>query len=238
MLPRLVLLLLLPALIGCGSSGADKLEELGFEDPIETGLAGRLTWRGEVPPPPIPPIVPKACDGRPQVALLELGPEGGIAGALVRVPGAPGDLPDRVALRAEACVVAPRMAVAAPGATLEVSNGDDLVHTFHLRRIDGESERNVQVLAVPPGIPPLRWELDRPGLLHVTSDHFAWMEAWIDVAEGGAWAITDAEGRFELPDLAPGTWDVRVWHPQTGLHEQAVTVPEDGPASLYRSFGE
>lgn len=238
MLPRLALLLLLLTLIGCVPSGSRQLEELGFEDPVNSGLAGRLTWKGEVPPPPIPDRIPKACGGRPDVAMLDLGPEGAISGALVRVPAAPGELPGQVSLHAERCAIAPRIAVAAKGARLEVTNGDDLIHTFHLRVVEGAVERNIQNLAVPPRTEPLSWDLDEAGLVHVTSDHFEWMDAWIDVGRSGAWVLTDAEGRFTLPDLAPGTWDVQVWHPFLGLDEQLVTVPKNGPAFLHRAYGE
>lgn len=238
MLPRLALPLLLLAVIGCGPSGDQKLQDLGFDEPIPTGIAGRLTWTGEVPPPAIPDIIPKACGGRPDVATIDVGPEGGISGALVRVPGATGEVPEQVALRAERCAVTPLVSVAATGATLEVSSGDDLVHTFHLRLVEEQAERNIQVLAVPPGTGALRWELDEPGLVHVTSDHFEWMQAWIHVGAQGAWAITDAQGRFELPGVPPGTWQVQIWHPQLGTDEQVVTVPVDGPASLYRGYGE
>ena len=234
MLPRLVLVSLLLTLLGCGSSAG--LEELGFEESVESGLAGRLTWRREVPPPAIPDRIPKACGGRPDVALVDLGPDGGLAGALVRVPAAPAQLPEEVALRAERCAVSPTIAVAAVGARLEVSSGDQLVHTFHLREVVGEQEQNIQVLAVPPDTGPLHWDLDREGLVHVTSDHFEWMHAWIHVGAPGAWTLTDAAGRFTLPELAPGIWDVQIWHPQLGLDEQTVTVPRNGPAALARVY--
>lgn len=237
-MPRLTLLLLLLALVGCGASAEKEILALGFDEPVESGLAGRLTWRREIPPPAIPDRIPKACGGRPDVATVEVGPESGLVGALIRVPEATAELPATVALHAERCAVSPMIAVAAKGARLEVSSGDQLVHTFHLREVEGESERNIQVLAVPPGTPPLHWDLDTEGLIHVTSDHFEWMEAWIHVGTPGAWTLTDAEGRFALPDLPAGTWRVEIWHPQLGLEEQVVTVPKDGPTSLYKTFEE
>jgi hypothetical protein len=239
MIPRSLLpvILVTTLLVACGPRGGGS-DGGGAGDASDSGLAGRLTWKGEVPPPPIPDRIPRACGGRPDVALLELGPEGGIAGALVWVPEAEGPAaPTEVELKAARCAVSPKLAVAAEGALLRVSSDDDLVHTFHLRLHDEQGgERNVQTLAVPPGIDHLAWTLDQPGLLSVRSDHFDWMEAWLLVGRAGRWTITDAEGRFELPELPAGSWGVEIFHPVTGLDHQVITVPEDGPASLYRTY--
>lgn len=236
MLPRRTasFLAVLALLTACGPS--DSPATTGADPTADSGLVGLLTWAAPVPAAPIPDRVPKACGGRPAVETIDLGADSGMAGALLRIPGLAAELPDKVELSAASCVVTPRIAVARTGAALDVRSADDLVHTFHLRRVEPGGEVGVQVLAVAPGRGPLRWTLDQAGMIHARSDHFDWMEAWILVGSDGAWTFSDADGRFSFPDLPAGTWDVEIWHPELGLDRQVVTVPPDGPASLFRTY--
>ena len=205
----------------------------------EGGLAGRISWVGELPAREAPQVEPpEACAGVQRGDSVTLGPEGGLAQVLVWVPAA--ELPEAAAsyeLRASGCAFEPRVGAAPSGVRLEVVNSDPVIHSFHLRLLEGEEERGLQNLAVPPGTPPLSWEIRRAGLVHVRSDAFDWMHAWIRVGVEGPWTLSDSEGRFSFPELPAGSWDVWMWHPLLGELRETVTVSEDGPASLYRQFG-
>jgi hypothetical protein len=67
------------------------------------------------------------------------------------------------------------------------------------------------------------------------------MRAWVMVRNDPHATVTDKSGRFELPDLPPGTWRLRFWRegrPLAGLAvggqntddrgEALLTVPEEG----------
>jgi hypothetical protein len=151
-------------------------------------------------------------------------------------PG-PASLPRSFELRASGCRFEPAVAAVAVGTSLVADNRDPRLHTFHLRAEQpGGSRLNVHNLAVPPGEPPALWLLDEPATLHISSDPVPAMESWLLVLDGGQSTVTDAEGRFELPDLPPGQWQVRFWHPRFGETELPVLIPSDGPASLYASL--
>ena len=52
----------------------------------------------------------------------------------------------------------------------------------------------------------------------------AWMHGYIGVLEHPFFAVTDASGRFSIPQLPPGTYTIEVWHERFGTQTQQVTV--------------
>jgi hypothetical protein len=53
----------------------------------------------------------------------------------------------------------------------------------------------------------------------------AYMESWGMTVENPYYALTDADGRFEIGDIPPGTYKVSVWHPTIGgAKEFTVTI--------------
>jgi len=225
---QLFILLVLTLALGCGQGAPPPVPE---EAPATTGIEGRVRWQG--PATPSSGIVPEGCgdeDPRP----VRVGADGGLGDVVAVVPGSVGAAaPPELSLEARGCRYSRGGAVVGPNATLRVSNHDSIVHTFHLRRTDGTS---IQNLAAVPGGPPLRWTLPASGTVLVESDHFDWMRATIRIVDGDAWATSDADGRFALPDVAPGLRAVELSHPAFGTDTRAVTVPPDGPAALYVDY--
>ena len=200
-------------------------------------LAGRVTFAGPVDKQSTRDQGGDPCDeNRTSQAMVV---DGGLADVVVWVEGAPlaNSVPPTIEVSADECRFFPRVSVAQVGARLHADNRDVRLHSFHLRRDDGQGgRRNLQNLVVPPGHPPASWLLDTSGVVHVSSDARSSMEAWIFVYERGLATVTDHEGRFELGGVSAGNWRVRFWHPQYGEVSQPVQIPVDGPASLYVSL--
>jgi plastocyanin len=68
---------------------------------------------------------------------------------------------------------------------------------------------------------------DKPGLVNVYCDIHSNMEAFIVVLPNAWFAQPDTDGRFTLPPLPAGTYQVRVWHPDLGDRTVEVTVSND-----------
>jgi hypothetical protein len=58
------------------------------------------------------------------------------------------------------------------------------------------------------------------------------MEGWIYVVDNPYYATTDADGKFSITDVPPGTYKLVAVQPFTGPIEQTVTVAAGKPTSL------
>lgn len=56
----------------------------------------------------------------------------------------------------------------------------------------------------------------------ITNRLYPWMRGYYFVTDHPFVAVTDATGRFTVPDLPPGEWTFHVWHERTGYIENVV----------------
>lgn len=220
-LASLVVGMCLAALVGSAALGASS-----------GSLRGTVKIAGTPPVRPALPVFkhPEVCgEGVPDDRLV-VGPGGGIRYAVVSVEGVRGGRkPERdltLVLDNRGCRFLPHVQVAEVGQWLEIRNSDPVLHNADAR-LGTDTLFNV---ALPPDR-RVRKPLARPGLVKFTCDvRHTWMSAFVEVADHPYHAVTDAYGAYEIGDLPPGAYTVRVWHEELGTQERQVTI-ESGKAA-------
>jgi plastocyanin len=209
-------------------------------DPLPPGAAagkleGRVIFEGE--PPKLAPLEAgddksKGCT-KPGVALdktdrsMLIGKELGIKNVVVSiaVKDAKLKLPEKpIVLDQIACVFEPHVILLPVGSTVEYLNSDSISH--NVRTLARKHEAINKTVA--PGGKETQLLDQGADKIEIKCDLHPWMNAWLFVSETPYAAITDADGKFEVPGLPPGEYKLTLWHERLPKAEAVVVVKPDG----------
>jgi plastocyanin len=126
---------------------------------------------------------------------------------------------------------APRVVAIAVGSAVDFPNMDPIYHNV----FSASPVRRFDLGKYPKGN-SRRVEFRKTGLVNVYCDIHSNMEAFILVTPNHAFARPSAAGEFALPDLPPGSYQLRVWHPDLGEQKLAIEVPASGDAVATLSY--
>ena len=161
------------------------------------------------------------CGDEVEDRATVVSPSGGVANAVVVVTGAPWVVdPAPPAINNKNCYFEPRVQVAKTRTVVTVTSEDETLHTTHAY---DDRARTVFNIAIPiPGL-SIERPLRRPGVVRVECDSHGWMRGWVYVTDDVA-TVSGSDGRFEIGDVPPGTYDLMIWHERYGGTSHTVTV--------------
>jgi len=222
------------AAIVCTTCAVILLAAVPGADAATGTVSGTVRLAGSPPARPGLPVFkhPEVCGDSVPDDRLVIGPAGGVRYAVVTIDGVRGGKkPERdltLVLDNRACRFEPHVQVAEVGQWLELRNSDPVLHNADAR-MGQETLFNV---ALPPGR-TLRKPLARAGLIAIVCDvRHTWMSAFVAVTDHPYHTVTDVYGAYEIRELPPGTYTLRVWHEQLGTREQRVTVEPGQTATV------
>jgi plastocyanin len=212
-------------------------------DPSTAGtVTGRILFTGKAPA-----RKKVEMDEDPQCAKLHKSPvydvsvqtggKGALANAFVYIKtGLEGKKfkppSDPVVIDQRGCWFVPRVIGMQAGQQLKAVNSDPVTHNIHPRGKNYDWNQNQPESAEPA----IRRFAFPEVMVRVKCNIHAWMKAWIGVVDNPYFAVTGANGSFELKNVPPGVYTVEAWHEDLATQDLQVTVAASGKAAADFTF--
>ncbi len=181
-----------------------------------------------------------------------VGSEGGLKNAIVILEGVEAGKPFDLSvplIEARDCMFQPWVTIVRNGHAVEVVNMDPVMHD--IQGYETSPEAGARVLF---NTPLILNHLHQRGNIHAIHNHapgkslvgpiylnkgrrtfymqcgfHAYMESWAMAVNNPYYAVTDDHGAFKIENVPPGTYQMVVWHPQSGPGvTRTITVAPDG----------
>jgi len=219
--------------LGLGASGTS-LGQYAPEHVSSPGrISGQVTYTGD-----LPALAAERRDKNPEVCgsshpdeTLRVGTGGGLENVVVYltdIKAGKAMTPVTANLDQTGCTYVPHLQALPVGSTLNLLNGDPLLHNIHAVE-GGATAFNY---AMPQSVRKIPKRLTKPGFLAIKCDVHNWMNGVVAVMANPYFAVTDAKGQFTIEDIPPGTYTLAAWQERLGGRTQSVNV---GPGETARS---
>ncbi|HEY2904644.1 MAG TPA: carboxypeptidase regulatory-like domain-containing protein [Vicinamibacterales bacterium] len=107
------------------------------------------------------------------------------------------------------------------GQPLEIINSDGTLHNIHaMPKVNTEFNTGQPI----QGMKTMHTFDKKEVMVPFKCDVHGWMNAYVGVMDNPYYAVTDADGKFELKDLPPGTYTIEAWQEKLGPMTQTVTL--------------
>jgi plastocyanin len=204
------------------------LSVYGYEEMLVSNGAtvrGMIKVEGQLPK--LPPLQiskhKEICKDVPNEGLV-VGPGRGLRYAVVTLEAiAKGKAVEKEAIHEldnVNCRFVPHVQAASVGQFVMIKNTDPILHTAHAYFAGGQPHFNVGLY---PGRVS-RKPLITPGVVKILCEVHPWMSAYIVVTEHPYHAVSDIYGEYELSDVPPGVYQLRVWHESLGTQDKRIEV--------------
>ena len=102
------------------------------------------------------------------------------------------------------------MSVVADGDAFTVQNSDATFHNVH-GYFDADHSTTFNLAQPTKGLKMVQ-HVKKPGMYFLRCDIHPWMNAYVFVAGDGYATVSDADGKFTLSNVPPGTYKLVMWH--------------------------
>ena len=160
------------------------------------------------------------CGTEAMIEKVVVGPNKGLANAVVSVPSAKGAAKAvKTTVDQHGCKFVPHVTAMTPG-ELDLKNSDDILHNIHTY-----STANPSINKAQPKFKKMMTEkFEKPEFVKLTCDVHSWMLGWVGVMPNPFFGVTDAGGNAKIENVPPGKYTVEAWHETLGKQSKEVEV--------------
>lgn len=207
-------------------------------------IAGRISLQGT--PPVLAPVDVSAVadcarlhpQGVPNESVV-VSADGALQNVIVYLKGLPavstGGSRSPVILNQAGCQYSPHVVAVQTGQILRVQSEDPFMHNVNVRSMENRPS-NFSQLASAGTTPTRDLTFDVPEIFPVQCDVHPWMRAWIGVFDHPYFAVTDAQGDFEIDHVPAGTFTIVAWQERLGEITQQIAVGEGATGKIDMKF--
>jgi hypothetical protein len=202
------------------------------EAPVTNGgtISGRVTYDGTPPSPEKVTITqdPGTCGTSRELDEWQVSATGGVKDAVVYLvdikSGKKMNLPAKPLLDQKGCRYEPHVQIIGQNSDLQVQNSDPILHNIH----SYQEGRTILNIAEPKQGMVVEKKMKKAGGESLKCDIHNFMRGALFVAENPYAAKTDADGKYEITDVPPGTYQIGTFHEVGGTKLGSVTVAPGG----------
>jgi len=126
------------------------------------------------------------------------------------------------------CEYSPHVQVMAVNTEIALKNSDPILHNIQFF----EGDNSLFNIAQPVQGQVNKKKLEKTGTIYVECAVHGWMQGNVVVVDNPYYAVTDENGKFSIPDLPPGKYQVKIWHEYLGESTREITVAAKTPTAL------
>jgi plastocyanin len=133
------------------------------------------------------------------------------------------------------CRYVPHVVAVQVGEPVEFHNSDPTMHNVHtLPAVAGNASSDIS--QGPMGAPQSESFASPEVMLPVRCNNHPWMNAFVNVSATPFFAVTDANGKFEIKGLPPGVYTIAAVHEKMGEQILQVTVTSQTVSAVNFSY--
>ncbi|MDH5762867.1 MAG: hypothetical protein OEZ51_07795 [Nitrospinota bacterium] len=120
------------------------------------------------------------------------------------------------------CAYYPHVLAMPQGSELKILTSDPINHNIHTYSFENDP---INIMFLPNQ--DYAQEMEEPEVIKVSCDLHSWMEAYIVVTPHSYYSITESSGAFEIKDVPPGKYTLKLWHESLGEESRKIEVGEN-----------